>query len=615
MRLSYPHEKRLALVQYETDSIRLFIISIPSKLLQTVLKRLPAVNGFRPGKDTQRKLSSYLGRIHHWSEKDWIILVQFWFEWTKTCTEIFSALNCSTMEEFERVIVDMSTDENVTREYIGKLANAEYRYSISQQQLEEWFRFGPFSPDQAVFSLIQKAPSEEQLKLYAKVESLSELVNSRFVGIDGATEQLATTTNLNDETCMEFREMMNSSKQTELSITHIAERVSQLESILPETNVIQRDEPQSIIDVEERLLLLKQEMSQIRTMLQGINEKLPKYQEDMQKLTDRYMVDESVLAIPNIEGTTTYQQKDSHELTVTQLAFKATETLDIGDNDQWLITRLKGNLNKLGVQLSDAKGIAATVISSLASGQLVTFSGSFSLSVAQCCASTFAGDAIYLVRIPIGVLDPVETERMLASISQLTSNREFPVAVIFEGLNRSSFDVCGNILKQIVAERLLGICMEYDTSLLLFATLANGQSNLHERGFFEMGPVLYTDMLAWKNTISVAYEPAIISKYIWTSLIAPDTDSLDMDEDIFPKWFSSKNGALWHKIVFMSFIFLQRVRLEHTYKLLYFGWVFPLLTNFFPSRVTDFMSEIELDNDLRVLLESMLELVSENENV
>ena len=214
------------------------------------------------------------------------------------------------------------------------------------------------------------------------------------------------------------------------------------------------------------------------------------------------------------------------------------------------------------------------------------------------------------------MLDPEEIVHVLVSILQLASNREFPVSVIFEGLNRSAFDVCGNILRQIVTERLLRVYTEYNTSILLFATLADGQLSLLERGFFEMGPVLYTDMVGWKNTASVAYEPAVIPKHLWTILTTQSTDNLEeLDENIFPSWFSYRNGMLWRKTVFTSLIFLQKIRLEHAYELLYFGWIFPLLTNFFPSRVTDFMNEIELDGDLHVMLESMSELVSDNENV
>ncbi|KUO96132.1 hypothetical protein [Ferroacidibacillus organovorans] len=601
MNLSYSDEKRLILSTIEIENIMLFIADIPLKERQGIFNHLVVkVNGFRPNtrQYLERKMQIYLQRRHHWSEREWNIFVQLWLQWTMGHPKILTNIGCSKLDEVVNIVSEMSADEDVMIKYFDGLSNAEYSVSVSRRDLRNWFDFGPFNPNDCVAALIERAPTEKFLQFVAKADTIQSTLN----GLEGRLQQVIEHVSTSrEELWTAVNETLTKVQKFTSAIEDVSDRQQHLQLAHEENAKAGELSLRGVqAELEERIVRLEQETSQFNV----------RFQDSLARTTN--VIDHLSSGL----GTLSVVQgrRNDKNFDVSKLQSEP-GPIDIIETTDALISKIRKSVNSLGVQLSDAKLVAAIVTASVGAGQLTTFTGSYSLTIARCCALSLAGDAVYIVRVPTGLLDFNEIWSGVDELIKDASGKGAPIGVIFEGLNRAFCSASGNRLKELIEERMLGVTDGQLRSPYLFATLVDGPAGLQERAPFEMGPVLYTDILQWKKTPGFIQSPSKAAGAVWngfTEGINSHGSMVTEHEEILPEWLSPHLSALSYRVFHSAFHYLNMIDYANADRALSFGWIAPCLINFNRSEFDRLVDDDYFDEKLSRPLEALVKLVDRN---
>ncbi len=150
------------------------------------------------------------------------------------------------------------------------------------------------------------------------------------------------------------------------------------------------------------------------------------------------------------------------------------------------IELLEKNLESLGVMRVSSRPLAREILVAASLGQLLLFRGSCAAPLAELVALTLAYPAIQIVRVPVGITDPLALP-LDGGVNQ---------AFILEGINRSCLDAFGTELQQQLRGRALGYIR--DPHPVLLATVGEGPSCLPPNPhLLDFGPMFDTDVLSW----------------------------------------------------------------------------------------------------------------------
>ncbi|MCY9665130.1 hypothetical protein M5X11_09180 [Paenibacillus alginolyticus] len=635
MQIGFTEEKKKAFIEFDFDELRNFVKGLPQSDLAFILKKFPKVNGFRPGKDADQKLSNFIRRISRWNGTDWNIMCEIWILWTLNNSEFQRFLNFKTRKDLEIELLKFQENNDVLKDVVKKLVQVFNLASLSLNILRDWFDFSPYSPSEDIQQLLLERPSQADIYLRSRLTDLEKSIKNienNLYETKSETKSLLENLSHIEKISLDLNELQNETVYFKKNNQETSNQLKVLESRLDKISLSAETK------FEEHTDLIKQLSNNVESYSLSLGEKLTTLRELNEEYQDKILNFEETLnknqkendyineTLKNVEqqiasaissysvvsenSTSTSNQNSNtvHIQTKSLLVDNRHECVYLETLGE-TIAHLERNLNKLGVKLQSARNIAIDVISAVTSGQLITFTGSLGLEVAERCAISLAGNSLIYCRIPSGLINSNHFDSVLDD--WLYKSRERPVAIIFEGMNRSALEVYGLSLQRLIRERILQIS-DATQSLFLFATIVEGPSTLPiSKEIVELGPVLNTDSLGWMDKFAIKGVPGLISEEVIESISSLDNkDQVDIEEMNLPEWIFSSSGVLWRKTVITSALFCNEVytilgvptKKDH----IVFGWIIPMVALLKRERISEFIDSIEEVDDRSKALISLL---------
>jgi hypothetical protein len=234
-------------------------------------------------------------------------------------------------------------------------------------------------------------------------------------------------------------------------------------------------------------------------------------------------------------------------------------------------THLELNIEGLGLAKPAARDVSREVLSALAVGQPVFFSGSLAGPLARRCVGALSAARWIALEVSVGMVEPIWLKRaMEAAVAAGGLTR---VGLLLSGVNRSDLDAYGTPLLNVVRERCLGT-PSADWRLMVFGTVVGGPSALPPvPALTTLGPVIHADGLAWSGGAPRHdIRPAQL-----TAQVAPASPSCDTED--LKKWLDRLPGPrieLWRRNVLAAFRQLCSWSGEgHAISSLVASWIIP----------------------------------------
>lgn len=619
--LNYTEQKMLELKKYKAEQLRDFALELSPKSLQAFLKALPSFKGFRPGKDAGIRLIAFFSRMSHWKTQEWDIMSTLWLRWTESHPSLWRALDVEDELTLKQLLADVLENDRTGRPLIYKLVQNAHLYNLSNQILTIWYQFGPFVPDDYVSAILLMAPSQEQLDLYHRIGTMeSEL--ARF------GEQLAhlghflAKVNENAEgiTIIESARHSLESQiaEQQVSLQALTTRADAVDDTVNGLASALKQHESGWRDISERISLLQsstldpQQFAAVLSMVSARDEQLRRQEQcflEIQSVTRRLDSVESQFGqFPMANDREVLEQSPWRGACLTPIQSQWEDKYELLEDPDTVVGHVQRNLNRLGITTQHSRKLGLEIVSALASGQMVTFEGSFAELSAEYCAMSLSGDAVYKIKIPVGLNDGDQIESAVETILNILESRTFPVSVIFIGLNRSSLDAFGSSIKELVIKRLTGLRSRDTLSLLLFATVCDGVANIpYGRELFELGPIFHMDSLSWKNKRSISLGiPGLVMNDTWMALTDDPDTSFDLDDTGVPDWVYHKGGVVWRKQLMATFQMYNTLakgeKTADVFSALSFGWILPMLILTDMTAVREFLTELDADDRIESLL-------------
>lgn len=450
------------------------------------------VNGFRRGSDPeyQRQRAILARRIsgdgadQPAGDKDWDALAKFWATWAGVEFSDRELLELTRSYMLNVGDVDATIDGIIKR-----LAYLSKEQIASREQLQLYISYAPFqTPADAAANIVDHAVDSEAIAkaeivrrlpqtieaLEAQIESFGQHANVEFAQMNGLIKQQAEQI-----------------LKVAADITREAERFNGFEANLEQANSkisLLLESTKSAANHDEES---QRQLSSLSGSLLDANERIAALTRRIEDLSAKLESVDRHLA-PNTEAVS---EKASVERAgeLPALLYRrpcsqfAIETITSSGELASSFDALRASLSAMGLTPDSADQTAAEVLAGVASGQLVTFSGSMSLLVAQVCAVSIVGPGVSVVDIPLGHSD-------VRSFDAVTSELD----VILNNANAGSFEIYASSLCAHVADAQL---RSKAPGRLRFAALMPPPIGLPQEIFSQLGPVVDTETLSWGDSL------------------------------------------------------------------------------------------------------------------
>ncbi|WP_438431407.1 hypothetical protein [Gorillibacterium sp. sgz500922] len=638
--MSYSIEKRDIISNIETEKLTNFIKSISTPLLSILLKRLPKVNGFRPEKEVEVKISKYSKRIMHWTEKDWELMKEIWLAWTQSNESFRNVLNFTSKLELVSEL-ESHYENNDLKELVKKLIQQRGNEVLSRDALRDWLKFSPFLPDSKIEELLEQAPSQDEITNKLKLNSFEQRLKQNETQIKSIDQQNKV---INDNTAkqvlklikeyVELKEEFNKldirineytydkdTYERELSRlkNNIDNKLKEYKNLVNELNKntvkINNQLTNQISEVEKNS---QEQIDSFSLKVNEISEQLERQRKVHTEVLDQLFqmktdLENTISSVFNTAVTTQQISKGMNDLRVDLFPQKDISEPIILSGVEEALSHLEENLKRTGIILAHARKLSLELISALISGQMVSFSGSLAVTVAEVVAKTLVGDSIYKIKIPLGIMSPIPFE--LAFERLIFEKMIGPKVILIEGINRSTFEVYGGTLHKFISERVLRI--NTNIQIIILATITEGLGALPlSKGVIEMGPIYNTEALGWGDKPAINPILSIINPSDIYDEIMQNPYSILLDEEDLglPIWARNVAGVLWRKAILsverISSLLCERMQYKTVGLITTFGWLIPMLYVCKRSKLLELQSEVELDDRSKLFIE-IIELQEE----
>lgn len=617
--INYSLEVRKRIQKAGLSEFKKLVLALPKNKQEETLKPLPKVNGFRKGKDTEIRLQKFYLRSNSWNVKDWSVILNAWYMYTELQVFFRNVLGFNTRSELETIIESLISSKKHRHKIISNLVQSAQIESVTQESLERWLLFSPLPQDQTVSNFIAFTPKQ----------SLSDF-NSRLSTIDNdiiAIKREAVNTN----------QLQVTNKAVQKITTDLNMLSVQLGSVIGKVNntverIIQAEEKQDTLveDLADFAKGTKSIQNKVTTMTKKINslekemssasdkiDNIFKSVESLQSFIDDYsLLTAKVEAIKNTIELSSYNLSKPSEvmnnkksesplnipIAVESKSVIDDSVLDLNTKEE-IVSHLEQNLKQLGVKHQHARLVAKEVVIALASGQLVTLQGSLALSVAERCAACLVGGNYKLIKIPFGCIESRSLEEIVCDLFEESKSTNRPIAIIFEGINRSAFEVYGSYVRQFIIERIMQFNTELH-SIFMFATINDGPAMIPiGRETLELGPLITVDSLRWTNKAPTSVSLGSVSKTTFAEEFYFDKIEYELEDSIVPEWLQILGGPLWRRMLLRTnSISMELSPSTDPFESTLFGWIIPLALCLNTEQVSDFIEFMEQDDRLKLLM-------------
>jgi hypothetical protein len=498
MVFTYELEAKSRVAGFGTADILAFLELVPERFRDRVFGGLRPIPGFRPDeprelKERIKKLAKSLSQTVNVSkkgnERDWNALGWVWAGWLQ-----------ATYKSCVDAALKKHEDEKLGfAAFLKVMLSHEEGNKIAQEDVDEIYKFSPFSSMDAVSELVRSMPTRAEL---AKKHEVQEL-KSQLAALEKKVESL--------------NEALASQKKNDTS--SLSEQLVKLQSELARiSEEFQKLEKRLLLNEEQgisRNNLLGKALESLTHSNDGISKQLSSYEARVSALDKSNA--EFIGAVKRIEGIVKVLQKSVVEHDKDRAARKELETAAIAsapgtviqvehcrkpegaliaalDTLQKLHSALTTNYQAIGLGEKASKKLAFTVAASISSGQLTQFVGALADVVADATLSAVAGKATVAWDVPAGLCDGSPVALVL---SEVAKSSQSTAGLLLRGFNKSAFDIYGYELKKILVNRLLGLGSEV-TEMILVATALKSDACLpFSTSTVELGPVIDTSLLTW----------------------------------------------------------------------------------------------------------------------
>lgn len=594
----YPQDKRRQIAAFPREEIAKFVLDTPWPKVKPILLRLPPTPGFRPGKkkDLERRLRHYVRRIDRWTEWDWNMFREIWEAWVQSNDGLASVLERYDNEE------DFNGGGNATIpntrldvECFRHLMQASHRGEVVREQVEAFYTYGYFLPDERIELYIAFTKSQSEVAFEKEVglfkhrlDELSERTSVTEKSVAAIREQVDSIANVVSVTSEEVRRVRDFVNKLMLDLRGEIASVSSLFETVFDDRLGERDRGlrAELMNQVEPLLT---QMKMLRNHVQQVNDVIANVREDAVLLASRCDKVESKLSALEkaLEAPSPTSKRLEDQLGLPSLCPRLVEEridwsgeTSVLETPEMVLGTIRDNLRGIGMLASDAGRLASEVLAAQLAGQLVTFSGSVSYLVASVCAQALSGNSTRVLHIPAGLLDGAEFSSMLNHLSHSDPENSEIRVLIFEGINRSAPEVYAARLRSLISRRLF-LVDSGSSGVLMMATLAEGSAVIPlTPEFCELGPVLDTDCLEWRDNwekrSTIKGSIPIIRWLEWSGHAMDDSsDWRDLDLESTGIHIST----LWLRCLTSAAKRLGHLSLEEegiaVHQSLAFGWLLP----------------------------------------
>lgn len=602
--ISYPEDRRIAIQTYSFEEFRTFLGNIPAGTLSNAIKMLPKRKGFRAGKDIDIRLRVYFARIERWDQKEWDLFSMLWALWTDSCERLKNLLNYQDKKEFISLVIKMLDNQDELLRILNDLVNGE----LEQNVIREWIKFSPFSLNMDSLLLVNLAPTLFTKKLQSRLDMLDELLISNAEKIEEKMLKMVKGIDENVFTLSkEFKEysMLVSTLQEETSIMakksqDIENNVFVLKSDIETITKQETDFSNAYKHLKEQVEAINSQSIELIKQINEMGLKLSRQEESFRGFNLKELLTNTLSSRQTAQVAVTAE--NTNRTIINEVEFKLPPVQLASGHDAMI--HLKKNLNNLGIKLADAKEIAFEVLAAVLSNQMVMFSGSMSLFVAEYCAASLCGSTVKVVSVPFGQVDElISTEKLTQWINEAESS-SLPIAIILEGINRSAFEIYGSNLRKYIAEQIVGRTI-WSYPLIIMATLVTGPSVLGlNKEYLEIGPVFNTDCVGWSYKNIEPYVNGVIDPKLIFKINMDISDYLEL-EDLLPVGIIELGSILWRKTIAATYKMMSQLDPSFNFSSVNYGWLIPITSLHFNERTEQPFDEIELDERSKLLIKYM----------
>lgn len=602
--ISYPEDRRNAIQTYSFDEFRTFLGDIPAGTLSNAIKMLPKRKGFRAGKDIEIRLRVYFARIERWDQKEWDLFSMLWALWTDSCERLKSLLNYQDKKEFISLVVKMIDNQDELLRILNELVNGE----LEQNIIREWIKFSPFSLNMDSLWLVNLAPTLFTKRLQSRLDMLDEQLISSAEKIEEKMLKMVKGIDENVFTLSkEFKEfsMLVSTLQEETSIMakksqYIENNLFVLKSDIETITKQETDFSNTYKHLKEQVGAINSQSIELIKQLNEMELKLSRQEESYGGFNLKELITNMLSSRQTAQVAVTAE--NTNRTIINEVEFKLPPVQLASGHDAMI--HLKKNLNNLGIKLADAKEIAFEVLAAVLTNQMVMFSGSMSLFVAEYCAASLCGSTVKVVSVPFGQVDElVSTEQLTQWINEAQSSSQ-PIAIILEGINRSAFEIYGSNFRKYIAEQIVGRT-NWSYPLIIMATLVKGPSVLSlNKEYLEIGPVFNTDCVGWSYKNIEPYVNGVIDPNLAFKINMDISDYLEI-EDLLPVGIIELGSILWRKTIAATYKMMIQLDPSFNFSSVNYGWLIPITSLHFNERTEQPFDEIELDERSKLLIKYM----------
>ncbi|MFC7147813.1 hypothetical protein ACFQMJ_04615 [Cohnella cellulosilytica] len=605
--IQYPEDRRKVIVGYSLEELKEFFYQMPSAIRLSAIKRLPKQNGFREGKDTDYRLNLFFRRMNRWNEAEWGIFSKIWLSWTASNDQFRKLLSFRTGEELEDVIEKMMKDPEESSRVLRSIVSGE----ITQELIRSWLKFSPFYIDMETLWLVTLAPTQHYRKLQNRLDALEEQMGTNFKNQEDLYKMFFETTQGN-------LSMLNSSiaeiRREIEEVTEVQNEIAQISNefkFIGNKTATLNDE----MDVLSNLIpSLVSNNEHFKKQLESLVERTNEHERYFNDLSSNYSrLEISLNEINSNEDITNkaWGMRDIQHAAATEKVDSFIERNIVFQGEptklssiESIASHLKNNFNRLGIKLADAKSVSFEVLCAVLSNQFVMFSGSMSMIVAEYCAASLSSHAIKIIKVPIGKTGELVSEERIESWLNETRASGLPLVVIFDGINRSAFEIYGSHLKKYISERIVGLRKEY-VPIIFLATLLEGASVLGlSKELLDIGPVFNTDYLGWSYKSTTPSIPGEIDPCLLTRSEIEINDYLEL-EDLLPNGIIEHGSVLWRKTLAVTYKTMIEINPSFDFTSVNFGWLIPMTMLQLPDHVEQLFDEVELDERSKALIKNM----------
>lgn len=595
--IDFPEERKLAIKEYSFDEFKEFLNFMPAGVLSNAIKVLPKMKGFRAGKDTEIRLKVFFGRIDRWDEKDWGLFSKIWLLWTASQERLKNLLNS---QDIKGTVEKMIESQSERLRIINNLVNAE----LTQDVIRYWLKFGPFNIDMDTLWLVTLAPTPMIKKLQGRFDTLErsfELQDDLLKKqIQIVQENLSILSNDFDEFKQEVSLLRGEIARITSRTQENAYVLSTLNKDVGKLSKLESISSDSYNRLVERVTSINQKSMELEQHIDALTTNHSRLEDSFKELNLNELISNTMWDKKTVQIAASAEVVD--QLVVRSIEFKSTPT-QLSSSEEAL-THLKNNLNSIGIKLADAKSISFEVLSAVLSNQLVMFSGSMGMFVAEYCAASLCGHIVKVINVPFGKTEEFFSKEQLDEWINEAKSCGYPIAIILEGINRSAFEVYGANLKKFIAERIVDLKNE-EIPIIFMATLVTGPSVLTlSRELLDIGPIFNTDCIGWGYKHVTPYINGVIDSNLLIRKKIEMNDYLEI-EDLLPRGIVERGSILWRKTIAATYKMMIQLDSSFDFSSVNFGWLIPTTSIYFTDHMEQLFDEIELDERCKALIKHM----------